>query len=128
MANQDHRIGWDFVASGYRAADRLNHWIPIVLERSLDLDGDDQTLAGSGVVGKGCRSRGLNRFVALLDRLLDVLRVLVDPAHDDQIFDPACNIELSFAQESQVAGAQIRSVAILGRRMEYFLGDLWFSQ
>ena len=45
------------------------------------------------------------------DRALDVLRVVIPPANDDQVFQPAGHEQLSAPQEAEVAGPQERPLA-----------------
>jgi hypothetical protein len=55
VPNEDHRIGWDFVSGRDGAADSLNDGIPVILERALHFDSDDQSFAWSRVVCEcGC--------------------------------------------------------------------------
>ena len=49
--------------------------------------------------------------MALADRQLDVLRIMVQPADDDQVFQPAGDEQLAVLHEAQVAGAQERALA-----------------
>ena len=47
-----------------------------------------------------------------LDGALDVLRVMIFPANDDQVFDAPGDVELRVAQETEIAGAQPRTAAV----------------
>ena len=60
--------------------------------------------------------------MAPLGRLLDVLRIEVAAAEDDQVLDPAGDVELAVVQEAEVAGPQERAVAVGGAGAERLLG------
>ena len=59
---------------------------------------------------RGARCRPQLR-VAAFDRQLDVLRIVIDAADDDQVLEPAGDEQLAVVQEAQVAGPQERPVA-----------------
>ena len=50
--------------------------------------------------------------MAVLDGVLDIVRVVVDTADDDDVLEPADDIELTIVYEAQIAGAQIRSLPV----------------
>src|SRR5262249_21577914 len=46
------------------------------------------------------------RRMAVVDRVLDILRIVVDAAHDDEILDAACDEQLSgLVDETEIASA-----------------------
>ena len=53
--------------------------------------------------------------MAPLDRPLDVLRVDVPAADDDQVLDPARDEQLAVAEEPEVAGAEERAAVVPGQ-------------
>ena len=77
----------------------------------LDLLDDDQLLAAVPLDGEG---RGRNPAAAaggVFDGPLDVLRIVVEAADDDQVFEPAGDEKFAVVQEAQVAGAEERALA-----------------
>ena len=69
------------------------------------------TSRSAPVVADGERGAGawLHVAWALVDRQLDVLRIVVHAADDDQVLQPAGDEQLAVVQEAQVAGAQERA-------------------
>ena len=61
------------------------------------------------------RSRAAWRGWLLLDGQLDVLRIVIQPADDDQILEPAGDEQFAVLEEAQVAGAQERPLARVGQ-------------
>src|SRR5262249_55010773 len=51
-----------------------------------------------------------DRCVAGLDRLADILRVMVPPPDDDQFLDPPGDEELASVQEAEVTGPQVNCI------------------
>src|SRR5947208_12535187 len=61
------------------------------------------------------------RWMAILHCVFDVLWVMVDPANDDQVLDPACDVKLAvLAEEAEITGPQPAFGAVaLDARAEY---------
>ena len=65
------------------------------------------------------------RRMAVIDRVLDVLWIVVDAAHDDEVLDAARDEQLPrFVHEAEIAGAQPRFVFPLDARLERRCGRL----
>ena len=79
--------------------------------RPLDLVDDDQPLLAVRLDGEGRAAAGRSAGWLLLDGPLDVLRVEVAAADDDQVLEPAGDEQLAVVEEAEVAGAQERPLA-----------------
>src|SRR5262249_11188325 len=59
------------------------------------------------------------RRMAVVDRILDILRIVVDAAHDDDILDAAGDEQLSsFVHETEIASAEPEFILPLDPRLE----------
>src|SRR5207248_5177577 len=79
-------------------------------ERTLDLLDHDQLLLVV-VVGhaEGRATMAPQCGMAVLHRLLDVLRIMIDAADDDQVLDPAGDVKFALlVEKAEIAGAQPR--------------------
>ena len=74
---------------------------------ALDLRHHGHPLATIHVDGEGGDRTGPHERARLLDGMLDVLRVVVAAADNDQVFEPAGHEEFTVVEEAQVAGAEI---------------------
>ena len=70
---------------------------------SLDFLSDNQLLVIGNFHRKGSSGTRLQAFVALLNRLFDILRIKIAASYDDQIFTPASHKKLAILQESQIS-------------------------
>ena len=77
--------------------------------RALDFGDNDQPLAAGDIDRERRDSLRLNSLAGPLDRQLDVLRIAIDAADDDQVLDPAGDEQLAVDQKAQIARAQKRS-------------------
>src|SRR5204862_413140 len=73
---------------------------------ALDLMGDNQSWVSSMVNGEGCAAARAQRWMRALDRQLDVLRIIIASADDQEIVQTTGHKKLSVQDESQVAGSQ----------------------
>ncbi len=73
---------------------------------ALDLLRDDQPFLAVDVDGERRAPVRSERWTERLDRLLDVLWVVVLTADDDQILQAAGDVQIATAQKSQIAGPQ----------------------
>ena len=110
--DQDDRMDFQFVPDGNRRADRLDRRVGVqVAVPRLDFLDDHQLV----VVLDLDRERGAvahpQSLVGGIDRLLDVFRIVVPPANDDQVLQPAGHEKLLLEEEPQVAGPQERAFA-----------------
>ena len=48
----------------------------------------------------------------MFDCLLDVLRIVIQAANDDEIFKTTCNEKLAILEETEISGAQVWSIVI----------------
>ena len=104
-----------------RLSRRGRHFVDV--ERAMvavDLLNDDETFLVLALDRNRCSSARTERGMAALDGELDVLRVVIAAADDDQIFEAARDEELAVAHEAEVPRPQIPFVAITrgGRRLE----------
>ena len=105
-------MDFQFVPDGNRRADRLDRRVGVqVAMPRLDFLDDHQLV----VVLHLDRERGAvahpQSRVGGIDRLLDVFRIVVPPANNDQVLQPAGHEKLLLADEPQVAGPQERAFA-----------------
>ena len=70
---------------------------------------DEHQLFPGPALGTDGRAQG-DAGIGIVNRPLDVERIVVLPVEDEELFHPAGDEELSFVQEAQVAGPQERSV------------------
>ena len=70
--------------------------------------------------GKSGHAARAHRVHLALYRALDVLGIQIVAAHDDQIFDPAGDIELARMHKAQVAGSQPAGAGLLDKRLRAF--------
>ena len=102
-----------FEVGGDALANRGDDLGEVEIAAALDFLHDDQPLGARDRRRRTRRRRLACTFSwALVDRQLDVLRVVVDAADDDQVFEPAGDEQLAVAQEAQVARAQERPAAV----------------
>src|SRR5206468_2986811 len=88
---------------------------------TLDLEGDDQS---STVLALHFESRAATRTnggIAFLDDLLDILRVDLATANDDDVLQATGDEQLSIVKKSEVAGPEKWAVAIVGTCTERLL-------
>ena len=79
--------------------------------------GQTDALAGRPLNGKGGHAARAHRVHLALYRALDVLGIQIVAAHDDQILDPAGDIELARVHKAQVAGSQPAGPGLLDERL-----------
>ena len=101
---------------GHRLADRTRHEHPADIEPAhtvaVHLVHDDQPLFAVDVDRERRATSPRAAGWRCLDGPLDVLRVVVAPAHDDQVLDAAGDEQLAVRDEAEVAGAQERPFAV----------------
>ncbi len=108
--------------AGHGGANRGDDLLDVRLAMlALDLLHDDQTLLAVGVDGERGAAIDAQGRMALLDGPLDVLRIMVAAANDDQVLQPAGDVELTVVQIAQVAGAHEGPVAVGQVRLERVL-------
>ena len=113
--DQPDRVDVDVVLLGDRAADRRDDLVDHrLIAIPLDLLDDRQPLLPVDLDGEGRGAAGAERRVAPLRRPLDVLRIDVPAAEDDQVLEPAGDEELAILEEAQVARPEERTFAVRG--------------
>jgi hypothetical protein len=91
----------------HRAPDRRRGRLGIDRGAVADLLDDDQPLLAVALQGESRGETAGERGVARRGRSFEVLRVVVAPAQDDQVLQPAGNEQLAVVcQEAEIAGAQ----------------------
>ena len=68
---------------GYAPPNRVDHWVPIVFQRTLDFDRNNESFAGTIVIRKRRSRRRGNGLMTFLHRLFDILRIAIDTAHNN---------------------------------------------
>ena len=122
---QYHLAGGDLVLAGDRGTNRRRdrrRLVSAIAGAPLDLLADHQALAVVPLHREGRPAARPQRRVRPLRRGLEVLRIEVAPAQDDEILEPAGHVELAVEDEAQVAGAQegpgvraVRAVRVAGQ-------------
>ena len=94
--------------SRHRAPNRIDDLGPIdrICPVTPDLLYRNEICAAGFIDTHHCARVRLQRSVAAFDGVLDVVRVVVDPADDDHILETADYEQLVPVQEAQVTGAQ----------------------
>jgi hypothetical protein len=91
---------------------------------SFDFGYDDQSFVSLVVDGKCRAAGGPDRRVAIFDSLLDILRIVISSAQNDQVLDASSYKQLPIVHKSQVASPQVRAASVrspgLKRRLTQF--------
>src|ERR1044072_4213541 len=98
-------MNFDFMA----CPDRLANGLPdpgkfVRRDGAWDFENDGKLLLLSRFDRKGRPDRSRKRRVAMLQRNLDILGMMVAAANDDEILESAGHEELATGQESEIAG------------------------
>ena len=114
-------------AFGNARAKPLNQLVGISLELSwVDLDHQPDTLLIGNPHRKCCRASGPDCWVNLLGEMLDVLRVEIAPANDDEVLAPPRHVELAIEHEAEIPGIEPRFVALSRYlALEGIAGGFW---
>src|SRR5688572_10426328 len=104
------------VLLGHSLPDRVDDLFIRPCAIALDLLHDDQTLLAFNLQRERCATSGPQRPMALFDGLLDVLRVMIEAANDDQVFETAGDVEFAVVHETKIAGAQKSFLVIACKR------------
>ncbi len=99
------------VLRGDRLSDSVQHHPPLGGPAGLDLVHHYQPFLPLGHHREGAAASGAKRGVLPLHGQLDVLRVVVDAADDDQILQAAGDVELAPQKESEVSRPQPAALA-----------------
>src|ERR1044072_2938264 len=93
---------------GYRLPHTLNQRVEIRRRVTLELLHDHQPLSAFHIYRESHAAAAPQISVTLPHRLLDVLRIEIAAADDDQIFQTPGNEQLAVMQEPEISGAQER--------------------
>ena len=104
--DQDDGLDRQLVLGRDVATNGLEHAVQLALLAALDLVHHDQPLGPVDLDRKGRPAVGSQARMALADRQLDVLRIVVRPANDDQVFQAPGDEHLAGLHEAEVAGPQ----------------------
>lgn len=121
--------GNDFVFADEGLANRANDRGRIEAAEGGALDFLDDHEAFARAVGDGERGGavGAERGVGGVRRGLKVLRVVIAPADDDEVFDTAGDEEFAVAEKTEIAGAQVACAGGAGESgAKDFLRELGF--
>ncbi len=110
-ADQHDGVERQAVLVEHRGTDRIQDRRQIGTPIAHDLVHEDEALRAVFVDGERGAEAGFQQRVACARRGFDVLRVMVEAADDDEVVDPAGDVELPLVHEAQVAGAQEGAVA-----------------
>ena len=110
--------------AGHRPTNGLDGLCGVLVLAAFQLLHDDQTLvAVFPLDGKGRGGFATQGRMALLGGKLDVLRVVVATANDNQVLQPPGAVQLATMEKAQVAGAQVRAFArVFDKGTERLLG------
>ncbi len=112
-AHQHDLVHLDLVLFGHGAADRVGQLAEIRLPVPLHLLDDDEPLLAGDLDREGGAAARPQLRMAALGRQLDVLRIVVAAAEDDQVLEPAGDEQLAAAQKAEIPGAQERTLAAI---------------
>jgi hypothetical protein len=102
-----------FVLFGDRATNALNDRFRTHWATALRLLNNDQLFGAVGLNSE-CRAAARSSLrVALLHSPLDVLRIVIASANDNQVFEATRDEQIIAMQETQVAGSEKRSLACI---------------
>ena len=86
------------------------------LQAAGNFRGQANALAGRPLNAEGGHAALAHRVHLALYRALDILGIQIVAAHDDQILDPAGDIELARMHKAQIAGSQPAGAGLLDER------------
>ena len=110
-SHQHDRVQRQAMLIEHRPANRIQHRREIDLSVARDLLHQNEALAAVVVHDKSGPVAGFQQRVTPAGRGLDILRIAVQAADDDQVVPSAGDVELALAHEAQVAGPQERAFA-----------------
>ncbi len=113
-ANQRHPIDRHLVFDGHLAANGGDDLGQLFAFGPRGLRDDDQPFAPRHFGHHGGGRHPFQQIVALLNRLLDILRVAIHPADDEHVLQAAGDEQLAVVQEAEVAGPQERPFLGIG--------------
>src|SRR5438034_10577080 len=89
-----------------RAGDRIEHRLPVLGGSALDFREHDQPVKMLFLNGECRYARRADCGMTLFDAALDILRIQLPAAQDDEVLDPPGDVELTLVHEPEIAGAQ----------------------
>ena len=118
MEQQRHRqrFAAGFAHGHVERRDQLIHGDQF-LQAAGNFRGQANALALRPRNGKGGHAARAHRVHLALYRALDILGIQIVAAHDDQILDPAGDIELARVHKAQIAGSQPAGPGFLDERL-----------
>ncbi len=99
-ADQDNVIEGEAVLCEHRGTDRIDDRSQIGASVADNLVHEDKTLRTVFLESECCAKAGCKQRVAVARRRFDVLRVMIEPADDDEVVDPAGDVELLVVHEA----------------------------
>ena len=91
------------------------------MQAAGDFRGQANALAGRPLNAEGGHAALAHRVHLALYRALDILGIQIVAAHDDQVLDPAGDIELARVHKAQIAGSQPADAGLLDEGLCAFL-------
>ena len=112
-ADQHHGVERQAVLFENRGPDGIDDRRQVTAAVALDLVHEHEALRAA-LVDRECGAKaGCEQRVTFARRGFDVLGMMVEPAHDDEVVDSAGDVELALVDEAEIAGAQERAVAVV---------------
>lgn len=119
--DQHDGVGMNFVRFVQRAFHRSDDVFTRDGGAIIHFLNDDQTLRSVRIDGKRRAASGTQCAVTALHGVLQILRIMIGAANDDQILQPSGDEELPVMKKSKIAGAKERPLAGSQVRAESFL-------
>ncbi len=120
--DQNHRVGRQFVLGDHPPSHGVDHVAPLPAALPLRFANDDQPLLSAQFDGESGGPAIDQPFAGFLDGPLNVLRITIHAANDDQVFQTTSDEQFAVEQEAQVAGPQVAWTFRIHAGAERFLG------
>lgn len=98
------------MAVGDRFADCGENVPGLLLVLLSDLLHEDQFFLATAINRERNTETRCDRLVATAHRGLYILRVVINTANDNQVFQPTVNVEFAIVFKAQIAGAEIMTL------------------
>src|SRR5437868_2183094 len=90
----------------YRLAYRSDHLVGGMAVVRVAFLNHDESLFAIRLYREGCAGVHAQRRMARLDRLLDILGIMIEPSNNDQVFEPPGNEQFPFIHEPEITCPQ----------------------
>ncbi len=123
--DQHHSVDVGLMLAGDRLPDGCGQLCSRAVGAALDFLDQHQLLAVVDFAAQSRRTARAQGRVTLLAGQLEVLRIKIASAQDDQVLEPAGHHQLAVKQITEIAGAQEGADTGRGFRLEHFGGNRW---